>query len=431
MDYAPFELTPSQLAGMISGPVKSSECVLFTPGGLGGWGIVRVALMVPESFLLFIGPQGCGRHGSLAGIQHGFSDRMAFYHLSEIDLVTGDHADRVYEVLKQVLALLDYTPKAIYLLSTCVDTLLGTDFEQLAADVEEIIGIPVRDCYMNPITTSRKSSPLMVIQKAAYSFLEPVKKKKVIHMIGRFRPIDRECELHELLAKDGYKLVHIGDCKSYEDFRELGSACLNILCKPNGKLAAKDIENRLAIPFLEQPETIDPRKVDLYYRQISSKLSLVWNYKDDFDKACLALKACAENMQGYRVAVGCNTFSSPFGIARVLAEWGVNVQVVFAAARLASDKDDLDWLALYRPDIRVIMPDHPAMASFDKSSCAFDLAIGLEAGYFYQKAKTMPAGLGSQYYGFAGICRFLEDVQLTLEEDMTHKELVYKEGLVI
>ncbi|MBQ7784266.1 MAG: hypothetical protein IJ368_09875, partial [Oscillospiraceae bacterium] len=50
----------------------------FTPSGLhyvsaahGGWGVVRIAALVPESHQLFVCPFACGRHGALGGAVNG------------------------------------------------------------------------------------------------------------------------------------------------------------------------------------------------------------------------------------------------------------------------------------------------------------------------------------------------------------------------
>lgn len=40
----------------------------YTSPGHGGWGIIRVAALIPESYLLFICPSACFRHGALGAI---------------------------------------------------------------------------------------------------------------------------------------------------------------------------------------------------------------------------------------------------------------------------------------------------------------------------------------------------------------------------
>ena len=48
------------------GKVVSGPCLHYSAPSAGGWGIVRTALLVPESVMLFVAPHGCGRHGSVS-----------------------------------------------------------------------------------------------------------------------------------------------------------------------------------------------------------------------------------------------------------------------------------------------------------------------------------------------------------------------------
>ena len=47
---------------------KYEQLRYICPGN-GGWGMVRIAMMIPESYELFISPAACGRHGALGAVQ--------------------------------------------------------------------------------------------------------------------------------------------------------------------------------------------------------------------------------------------------------------------------------------------------------------------------------------------------------------------------
>ena len=59
----------------------------------GGWGVVRVAMLVPESYQLFVCPSACGRHGALGAIEHGNKERLSYLYIDEADIVVSDDSN--------------------------------------------------------------------------------------------------------------------------------------------------------------------------------------------------------------------------------------------------------------------------------------------------------------------------------------------------
>ncbi|HBK54497.1 MAG TPA: hypothetical protein DDZ44_11225, partial [Syntrophomonas wolfei] len=75
MACAPYSLSITELKTAVeSGTRKLLDggSLRYCPPSAGGWGIIRVGLLVPESIMLFVSPAGCGRHGAIAGLQLGF-----------------------------------------------------------------------------------------------------------------------------------------------------------------------------------------------------------------------------------------------------------------------------------------------------------------------------------------------------------------------
>ena len=107
MISAPYHLTVQQLdphAPTLGtrGKSVSSPCLHYSAPSAGGWGIVRTALLVPETVMLFVAPHGCGRHGSVSSIQLGLRQRIYYMDISEEDLVLGSHVDRIPEVVGSI-----------------------------------------------------------------------------------------------------------------------------------------------------------------------------------------------------------------------------------------------------------------------------------------------------------------------------------------
>ena len=66
------------------------KTLLYTSPAHGGWGMVRIGMLVPDSFQLFVAPAACGRHGSISASANGYRHRLAYYFLDEKDIVSGD-----------------------------------------------------------------------------------------------------------------------------------------------------------------------------------------------------------------------------------------------------------------------------------------------------------------------------------------------------
>ncbi len=79
----------------------------YTSPAHGGWGVVRLAMLVPESYQLFVCPFACGRHGALGAIGHGLKDRLSYLYIDESDIVTGGYEDLIPEAVAELLETLE------------------------------------------------------------------------------------------------------------------------------------------------------------------------------------------------------------------------------------------------------------------------------------------------------------------------------------
>lgn len=108
----------------------------YTSPGHGGWGIIRVAALIPESYLLFICPSACFRHGALGAIQHGYKNRISYLYITPADIVEG--YDRIIE--EGTAELLEGTKekiKVLFLFVSCLDDFIGTDLDMVGKTVRK------------------------------------------------------------------------------------------------------------------------------------------------------------------------------------------------------------------------------------------------------------------------------------------------------
>jgi nitrogenase molybdenum-cofactor synthesis protein NifE len=413
--------------------VMPPNCLHYCPASAGGWGIIRVGLLVPESVMLFVSPAGCGRHGAIAGIQLGFKNRLFLLHLDEMDIVTGQYIDAISQAVAEILADARPQPKAMLICATCIDDLLGSDYDGLARQLETKYGIPVRICHMDPIAMDSKTPPQFTVQQAIYKFLDrPAEKEPAVNVIGNFAPIDDDSELYEVLAAAGLKkLRHIAASATLEEFRMMSRATHNLLIKPGGRLAVQQMKMKLGIPYCFTPVAYGLDTIAHTYGTLGKFLGVELNTEKYRMEAEAAVESCQSKLGSLTVAVGSTANASPFELARALTEYDFQVRYIFADLILESDLVHVQWLKQHNPGIMVFTNVHPTMVDFIDQKLTVDLAVGFDAGYFCPDAKTVPLSLDKQPFGYRGAIYLFREILKALENPQNHRELMYASGLVI
>ncbi len=403
----------------------------YCPPSAGGWGIIRVGLLVPESVMLFVSPAGCGRHGAIAGLQLGFKRRLFFLHINEVDLVTGQHLEKVYQASAEIFRTIK--PKAMLICATCIDDLLASDYEQIARDLEIEHGIPVRSCHMNPIAMDGSTPPNLTVQQAIYDFVPAAAEKDGgVNIIGSFAPLDIDSEFYQVILRARRSLVrHIAACSNLEELYLMGKSSHNILVKPGGRLAVKSMHDKLGIPYCYAPVEYGIESINNTYQRLEVFLDTDIEADCFREEAENAVRLYRNMLGNISVAIGETANASPFELARALSVYGFDVPYIFADQVLDFDQEHINWLAQNKPDIKVFTNVHPTMVEFLKQKLTVDLAIGFDAGYFCSGAKTAPLSVDRQPYGYQGVVSLLRQMLQALQSPHGHREQMYASGMVI
>ena len=176
----------------------------------GGWGVVRMGHLLPESYQLFISPAACGRHGAIGACMQGRKSRVSYLYLREEDIVSGAYEDLFVQAVDELLDHLKHTgrlPKVLMVFVSCIDDLLGTDHNALL-DIFESRHPDVRFtfCHMSPISLDTKVPPPVNIQNKIYSMLDVTQQKDTgVNLIGNLVPIQKNCEVFRFCGKWAWK----------------------------------------------------------------------------------------------------------------------------------------------------------------------------------------------------------------------------------
>ncbi|MDD6550907.1 MAG: nitrogenase component 1 [Lachnospiraceae bacterium] len=387
------------------GLVYSSPATLaYNSPGAEGFGVKRAALAVPETIELVISPRCCGRNS--AGVPGGkdVDGRLFFMEINEIDLVTGRYLKRIPEEAEKAVKASAVEPKAIVLVSTCVDALLGTDMDHIALKCEEKTGVRTVHAPMYALTREGLNPPMVQVRRSIYSLLEERKKDPhAANVLGYFGGLDSDSmeEMREVLRPLGItKLRTAADCRTYEEFQEMAEASLNIVLDPEARAAADDISRRLGTGYIELQRFYGEDRIKSQYKALYKAFGL----ESDFVKKIPAIS------RDYTVSVGECANARPAELALSLIEYGARVKEVFCTL---SDTDIwyIQEIAKRSPSTRFYFNQHPSMVGHEPDPTV-NLCIGKDAAWYYRdtEAKKLDFNADSQPFGYSAVKKLIEEI---------------------
>ncbi len=403
----------------------------------GGWGVIRVAALVPESWLLFVAPFACGRHGALGGIEAGIKDRVFYVFMDERDIVSGDYEALIPDAVGELFDTLGTRPKVLFVFVSCLDDLLGTDneaiIERLSASYPDVA---FRTCHMNPVSMDTPNPPGVTLLDTMYGLLQkPTVRttdgRRIVMLAGNNAALNGDCELSSLLAEKGIRLRHIGECRSFAEFQELGGSALNLLLRPAAQKACRSLETRLGIPYLESWVTYDPDDVARWYRTLEEKLGtgpLGW--ESAYEEAQRAVAQTLLAVGSVPIAIDYQAVLLPFSLARMLLSHGFSVCHIAAKECPAIDAENKRWITEHHPDVQTLNALHPDMVRFALrgTDC---ICIGFDCSYMTGSTKTVNLMEDEGLFGFAGICTLMKKIRDAAVSETDLRTVIREAKLVI
>ncbi|MDR2507569.1 MAG: hypothetical protein LBD67_06180 [Candidatus Accumulibacter sp.] len=416
----------------------SSSCLHYCAPTHGGWGVIRTALLVPEMYMLFVCPEACGRHGAIAAYEHGGKDRVGYLCLEEDEIAMGRYEQGIREAVPGLFKSLKRRPRAFLIVVSCIDDLMGTDYDEMISGFEAEFGIPFRIGHMNPISLDGKLPPGKRIQRDMYDFIEaPEGRDDSVCLVGAFQPIAKEAEIRELLRANGmYSLLHISECASFDEYQRLGRARLNLVVRPEGMDAAKNLREKFGTPFLFAPVAFSESTIAKRYDEISRFFgaNMANNMANDaVNSRRQAEKRVLEAAGGKTIAIDNTATCSPFDLARALIEAGFNVSEIFTQKFPVFDRPSYGWLAENAPGIRVTSPIHHSNSWLRPDTPTADIAIGFTAAYLTNAPCVVPVAFDEGMYGHHGMVMLLDSLELALQGRIpgSLEQMVRDYGLVV
>lgn len=420
---------------MCNGNCFASTLHYATPAH-GGWGVVRMGMLAPESYQLFVCPFACGRHGALGAFKQGLKDRVSYYFIDQSDIVSG-YDDVIPEAVDALLEQLEKCPRALFIMVSCLDDLIGTDCDA----VEQALSqrhpdIRFRIGHMNPISLGSKEPPPVGIQKRIYSLLAPQDgRDNAINSIGNLVALDPACELHRMLRLEGgQEIRHIGAYQSFDAWQEMARSAKNFVLMPMGLLAAQEMEKRCGVPYKFFPVSYDLTEIARQYSDIrkfvNANRPALYDFTADIAESKAAIGAARARIGDYPVILDSSATIRPFSLAKALNGYGFNVVRVVAEEVIPADREAYEWACANLPELEVLQPQHYDIVKFDKRF-EKSLAIGFNAAYISGSRHVINLVADEGLFGYYGVKTLMGMMQDAMDSQADLRAMIDAYGLVV
>ena len=413
----------------------SKACSLhYVSASHGGWGIVRMAALVPEAHLLFVCPSACGRHNAVGASVAGIKHRVSYLFLTEADIVSGDFEQMIVDNVDILFEALPKKPRALLIFTSCLDDLLGTDHEPILAELtRRNPDVKFRHCTMNPISLDSKLPPGVTTYRNMFSVLEKREEtKNLVNVLGSNVTYDKTSELKRLLKTKGYRVANIADYTDFDSFMEMASARLNLVVSPIALKTAEMMEKEFGIPYFTAYITYDPEEITEVYRKLEKALDLDFGpaLEEEKEKAYEEIQKAKEVIGDYPIAVDYQAVLRPFNLALALAEYGFKVGMVASNGIPAFEKESAKKLKEMVPDIVFTDPMHPQSVQYPHEGEEY-LCIGFDCGYITKSKKLVELVEDEGLFGYSGVMELMNRMQDAFLTKADVNKMIEGAGLII
>lgn len=399
----------------------------------GGWGIIRVAALIPGSYLLFVCPSACFRHGALGAIQHHYKNRLSYLYIDQEDIVDG-YDQLIMDGAEELLERTEEDIKLLFIYVSCLDDFIGTDLDKVASTLEaRHPGILFRGGHMNPIASSTKMPPAVTTFDAMLSVL-PVHDEldNGITIWGNFVGIPEECELIRVLEKHGHKVRQISSCRDFSEYEQMSKSSLSLVFKPFANYALSRLEKRTHASHIAMPVSYDMDSIEEEYEVLEKTLgeSILKDLSEERKRTEESIQRAKEEVGDLDVFVSDSATVFPCSLACALLKYGFHVTRVYLQEVVGPDQVYATKLQSEYPEIQLIQADHPDSVH----RCEEDteaLAVGEEAAYLSHAIHVADISSDEGMFGFHGIRILMDAMAKAVKEKADIRMLIEQYGGIV
>ena len=264
-------------------------------------GVLMIVRQLPEAVTVIVGTDECTYYSKLLANMKIFGSLKK----SCVSVVIDDYDVTFGTIKKTKKAVAEIfeagAPKCIVLVTTCVLEIIGDDYDALVDELEEKYHVPILLVRTEHFQCRDHLPGIERTLTATAKLMQKLPMGNVVNILGNGGPMLKNSALAHLLEQAGVQvgMQLPGKC-SLQDLALSGRAKLNIVVDELGLELAKQMQDKLAVPYVYFPPMCNPRKVMQAYRELAAALSveLPQTVADSWEE-CLALeKQVQDKLQG-------------------------------------------------------------------------------------------------------------------------------------
>ena len=404
----------------------------FSCSARGPWNIVHTGMLIPQAHEVYVCAQSCLRGVVLTAAEMNAIDRFSNIIVRENNILEGDTEDLIVEGMGDILEKLPYTPRAILVYTSCIHHFIGCDLNLVYKRLrEKYPNVEFTDCYMNPIMRKSGLTPDQLMRRQLYSLLDKQDLDlKSVNIIGNNLKTDDDSELVKIIKENGFTLREVQRTKTYDEYKEMGKAFLNITYNPAAIEAGRYLEKKLGQKHLYLPLSYGFDEIEKTLDTLCENLGIEKiDFSSNKQQALDALKKAKEVIGDTPIEIDYTLTLRPASLARLLLENGFNVVAIYEDCFAGEEEEDFKWIQENYPNLKIYATVHVKMRFVNRKRDEKLLALGQKAAYFTGSNNFVNIIEGGGMYGFSGIiklCDLMIDAFLN-EKDM--KKLIQFKGL--
>lgn len=396
----------------------------------GVWNIVHIGMLIPGAHQIYVCAGNCLRGVVLTAAEMNAQSRFSTITIKENNVLDGDMETLLIDGVTDILNRLPKLPPAVLVFTSCIHHFMGCDLDLCYRELRKRFpAVDFTDCYMNPIMRKSGLTPDQLMRRQLYSLIKPRKPDSGVNILGNCFPTDETSELVKIVRKAGRPLRDITDCKTYEDYQNMGASSVHIAYNPPAKAGAEVLARRLDGTALYLPLTFTAETIRKNLRLLCDTLGTDYDPSEDEEKAEAALSHAKALLGETQIAIDYTAVPAPMSLARCLLEHGFRVTRIYADSIAADDMDDFRWLQKNAPEVELYATVQVKLRVLPRETEKKTLAIGQKAAYFTGTKHFVNIVEGGGLFGFDGIRRMAGLMEEAFSVERDARDYIQQKGL--
>ena len=315
--------------------VKSLTAALFPGTHCPLMGAAMAVRGIKDAMLMIIGTEECSyytKHMTIYSEEFGgLYGRCVSVVLDDHDITFGCNK-KLEDAFKEMIE--EYSPKAVYLVSTCVVEIIGDDIDAIADIFTEQYQISVMPVHTEHFKCENHLPGLERTITASLKLMQSCPCDGSVNILGQRMGNFKDTELYHLLKESNVSIGLQMPCGcEIEEIKRGAAAKVNIVVNMIGLPLAKKMQQKFGIPYVFFNKYTSPKRVKKAYENLFECLELPLNLQIEklYQKAEEKRKEAEEKLKGITYIYG-NTPLDCFEVNEFMVSLKMIPQVIQTSA---------------------------------------------------------------------------------------------------